>query len=190
MELPELLDRCRQGDDLAWEALVRGYQGRVYGVAMHYVRNPEEARDLAQEVFVRVYRKLGTFRGHETFLAWLIRLTRNLCIDQLRRVKARPPAEDVVLDEGPEVADTRPTPEAATATESAKRLVHRALKRLSDPYREMILLKDIQGLRLDEIATMLDLPLGTVKSRSNRARIELARAVMEIDPSRGTGAAA
>jgi RNA polymerase sigma-70 factor (ECF subfamily) len=183
MELPELLDRCREGDELAWEALVRQYQGRVYGMVLHYVRNSEEARDVAQEVFVRIYGKLSTFRGHETFVSWMLRLARNLCIDHLRRVKSRPPVNDVPIDDGPELHDAAPSPHQELERDSRKRLVHEALGRLSDPYREIILLKDIQGLKLEEIASMLGVPLGTVKSRSNRARIELARAVLELQPA-------
>jgi RNA polymerase sigma-70 factor (ECF subfamily) len=188
MELTDLLQRCRQGDGLAWEALVRRYQARVYGLAMSYMRNAEEARDAAQEIFVRVYNKLDTFREQETFLPWLLRLGRNVCIDQLRRAKARPADAGAALDDVPDFADSRGTPEEAAETQSRQRLVYRALDKLSEPYREMILLKEIQGLKLEEISSMLDIPVGTVKSRSNRARIELARAVLEICPSAGSGA--
>jgi RNA polymerase sigma-70 factor (ECF subfamily) len=180
MDHPELLERCRRGDQLAWEALVRQYQGRVYSLAWHYVRNQEEARDVAQEAFVRIYNKLSSFKDSEMFLPWMLRLTRNVCIDHLRRAKARPPADDVAIDAGIEMTDTRPTPEREAEASSQRRLLHRALDRISAPYREMILLKEIQGLPLEEIASMLDLPLGTVKSRSNRARLELARAVSVI----------
>ena len=183
MEIAQLLQRCRRGDQLAWEALVRQYQARVYGLAWHYLRNQEEARDAAQEAFVRIYTKLASFKESEAFLPWVLRLTRNVCIDHLRRAKARPPASDVPLDDGPELSDTRPTPEGLAMTASRQRMLHRALERLSAPYREMILLKEIQGLPLEEIASMLDLPLGTVKSRSNRARLELARAVTRIGGS-------
>ena len=181
MELADLLDRCRQGDELAWEALVRRYQARVYGLAYHYLRDPEEARDVAQEIFVRVYRKLGSYRDeHATFLPWMLRVGRNVCIDHLRRAKARPADAGQPLDDAPEIIDPGPTPEGAWEADSSKQLVHRALQRLSGASREIILLKEIQGLRFDEIASMLDIPLGTVKSRSNRARLELARAVMAL----------
>lgn len=188
MELSELLTRCRKGDQLAWEALVRHYQGRVYGLTLSYMRNAEEARDAAQEIFVRVYNKLDTFREQDPFLPWLLRLGRNVCIDLLRRAKARPADKGAPLEEVPDFADTRSTPEGVAETHSRQRLVYRALDMLSEPYREMILLKEIQGLKLEEIASMLELPVGTVKSRSNRARIELARAVLEICPTAGSGA--
>ena len=180
----ELLARCRRGDQLAWEALVRRNQARVYGLALHYVRDAEEARDLAQEVFVRIYTKLGSLPDDGIFLPWLLRLTRNICIDHLRRRKVRPvPAARRVEEPGPDPVDPGPTPEQAWVAGDRRRLVHRALQRLSDVNREIIMLKEIQGLKLEEIAALLDLPLGTVKSRSNRARVELARAVIALSGS-------
>ena len=148
-----LVERCRQGDDLAWEWLVRRCQGRVYGLAYHYLGSVEDARDVAQEAFVRVYRQLGSFDG-DRFMAWLLRITRNLCIDQLRRRRTRPPAEDLRADADDDTAprDSAPSPEQAWLTDARRRLVYQALQRLDGAYREVILLKDIQGLKLDEIA--------------------------------------
>ena len=179
-----LVQRCRQGDDLAWEQLVRRCQGRVYGLACHYLGSVEDARDVTQEVFVRAYRQLGTFEG-DRLVAWLLRITRNLCIDQLRRRSARPPTETLRAGEPDRTlpAAPGPDPEQVWLADARKRTVHQAIQRLNDTSREMILLKEIQGLRLDEIARMLGLPIGTVKSRSNRARLELARHVIAIDPS-------
>ena len=133
---------------------------------------------------MRVYRQLASFEG-DRFMAWLLRITRNLCIDQLRRRKTRPPAEDLRADADGDTAprDAAPSPEQAWLADARRRLVHQALQRLDGANREVILLKDIQGLRLDEIADMLGLPIGTVKSRAHRARLELARQVVAIDPS-------
>ena len=184
MDHAELLARCRRGDQLAWEALVRRYQARVYGLALHYARDVEEARDLAQEVFVRIYTKLSSLPDDSIFLPWLLRLTRNICIDHLRRAKVRPvAAARTTEDAGPDPVDPGPTPEQAWVADDRRRMVHRALQRLSDVNREIIMLKEIQGLKLEEIAALLDLPLGTVKSRSNRARVELARAVIALSGS-------
>lgn len=186
-DLLGLVERCRQGDDLAWEQLVRRCQGRVYALAYHYLGRFEDARDVTQEVFVRVYRQLDTCHG-DGFMAWLLRITRNHCIDQIRRRKARPPAEDVLVDDQWTMADTAPNPEQAWVADSRKQLVYDALRQLNGQNREMILLKEIQGLALQEIADMLGLPLGTVKSRSNRARVELAKQVIALDPSFATAA--
>jgi RNA polymerase sigma-70 factor (ECF subfamily) len=117
-------------------------------------------------------------------MAWLLRITRNLCIDQLRRRKARPPADDLVAEDNEwAMPDQAPDPEQSWLTDTRKRLVYDALRRLNGQSREIILLKEIQGLQFKEIAEMLGLPVGTVKSRSNRARVELARQVVAIDPS-------
>jgi RNA polymerase sigma-70 factor (ECF subfamily) len=185
LDAPGIIDRCRAGDALAWEALVRRYQGRVLGLAGHYARDPEEARDWAQDAFVRVYRKLATYDGDDDqLLPWLLSVTRNVCIDRLRRRRARPPAHDVPAEEA-SLADDGLDPLASSERASRERLLRRAIDRLGDVHREMILLKDIQGLKLEEIAGMLGLPLGTVKSRSNRARAELATRIRELDPSYG-----
>jgi RNA polymerase sigma-70 factor (ECF subfamily) len=183
-----LVDRCRRGDALAWEALVRRYQGRIYSVAVHYLRDREEARDMAQDVFIRVYERLDSFRGGDSFLPWMIRLARNACIDRLRQRRARPPAHDLPVEEGPTLPDPAPGPETRALEAARRRLLYRALEEVSDHHREMILLKDIQGLKLEEIARMLSLPLGTVKSRSMRARLELAEVVRGLDPSFATAA--
>jgi RNA polymerase sigma-70 factor (ECF subfamily) len=185
LDVATLLERCRAGDDLAWEALVRKFQGRVYSVGYHYLRNAEEARDVAQEIFIRIYRRLDTFEG-ERFVPWMLSLARNACIDRLRRKKARPPLSDLPLDEGPEIAASDRDPEELADAEARKRLLYRAMEGLSEKNREIILLKEIQGLKLEEISTMLGLPIGTVKSRSNRARLELAAKVRRLDPSYGT----
>ncbi len=182
-ELQAILERCRLGDDLAWEALVRRYQSRVYAVALHYVRDATEARDMAQEVFIRVYQRIATLQGHETFLPWLLRVARNVCIDHLRRRKVRPPAVDVPVEDGPELADPKADPHEHWAVEDRKRLVYRALEKMSDQDREIILLKEIQGLDLKEVAEMLGIPVGTVKSRSHRARLHLARIVLTMNPA-------
>jgi RNA polymerase sigma-70 factor, ECF subfamily len=180
MNLSLILTRCKAGDPLAWEALVRQFQSRVYGIAYHYAGNGEDARDLAQEVFVRVYQNLETCIDAAMFLPWIIRIARNACIDHLRRGKARSQGRDIALDEIADLPDRGNTPEQQWAADSRKHLIYRALKELTDLNREIIMLKEIQGLQLDEIASLLKVPLGTIKSRSNRARIELAHKVIAL----------
>lgn len=180
MDLATLLQRCRTGNELAWEALVRQHQSRLYGLAYHYVGNAEEARDVTQEIFLRVFRSLDSCPEPERFVPWTIRIGRNVCIDHLRRRKARPPAYDVPVEEMVNLSAAGPNPEEVFEADARRRLVQLAMQSLSELSREIIVLKDIQGLSLDEIAHMLNAPLGTIKSRSNRARIELARKVLAL----------
>jgi RNA polymerase sigma-70 factor, ECF subfamily len=175
MELSALIKRCRGGDELAWEVLVRQFQARIYGITYHYAKNAEDARDLAQETFIRIYRHLTNCPDATAFLPWIIRIARNVCIDHLRRKKVRPPDQDIASERLLTLRDPGDDPSQQYAADLRKRVVYHAIQQLSDLNREIILLKDIQGLSLEEVASMLHLPLGTVKSRSNRARIELAK---------------
>lgn len=186
MELPELLRRCRAGDNLAWESLVRQYQGRVFGLALHYVFNPDDARDVAQEVFVKIYRNLRRCPDEGHFLPWLLTVARNASLDHLRRRKARPESLDVADLQS--LSDDSFDPETQLVMKSKRGLFYRALTRLSELSREMILLKEIQGLSLEEVSSMLNVPLGTVKSRSHRARLELAESYLAVSRSAQTGA--
>jgi RNA polymerase sigma-70 factor (ECF subfamily) len=151
-------------------------------MALHYLRNREEARDLAQEVFIRVYQRLGSFAGGE-LPPWILQVARNACIDRLRRIKARPPLQDVPAEDWPELAGVGASPEVESELAERKRLLYRALGEVGEKHREILILKEIEGLRLEQIAEMLGVPLGTIKSRSNRARLELAACVCRLDPS-------
>jgi RNA polymerase sigma-70 factor, ECF subfamily len=185
MDLTSLLDRCRQGDDLAWEALVRQFERRVYSIASGYAASPDEARDLSQDVFVRLYQTRGRWVEASVFVPWLVRVARNVCLDQLRRKKARPPAEDIQADEMWDLASPDAGPEAELQTARQQRLVWRAMQSLGQLSREVIQLKEIQGLSLQEVAAVLHVPIGTVKSRSNRARLELAEQVLALTREAG-----
>lgn len=176
-----LLEQCRRGDGLAWETLVRTYQSSVIAVTRHYLRDLEEARDTAQDVFVRLYENLDSFSGGDTFKPWLLRMARNASIDRLRRIKARPPAHDVPVDDAR--LSSRDDPEESAGRAARESLLRRAMARLGEQHREVVLLKEVQGLTLEEVAELLGLPLGTVKSRSSRARIELAQIIRALDPS-------
>ncbi len=183
--LDEILERCLLGDELAWEGLVRRTQPRIYAIALHYVRDPEEASDLAQEVFIKIYRNLDRVETGDRFLPWMIRIARNASIDRLRRIRTRPPARDRVVDQDVQLPVDRPSPEDSWNADRRKRLVYQAMGRLSEQNREILLLKEIQELKLTEIARILGLPVGTVKSRASRARLALARSVLSLEPSYG-----
>ncbi len=177
MDAGDLLDRCRSGDELAWEALVRRYQPRVYGLALLYLRDREEALDCAQDVFVRVYRHLSDCRDADRFLPWLLRIARNAALDRHRRRRVRPAGHSVPLDEAASMAAPEPDPAEVLHSTRRRDRVRAALGRLGALNREVLILKEIQGLSFETVADTLGIPVGTAKSRSNRARLELARAL-------------
>jgi len=140
---------------------------------------------VAQEAFIRIYRNLDRFEPGGNFAAWSLRIARNCAIDRIRHLKARPPLDDAHVDEQVLISESHAAPDADAMVNERSRMLYRALDLMSAVNREMILLKDIQGLKQQEIADLLSLPLGTVKTRSSRARVELARRILELDPSYG-----
>jgi len=160
---------------------VRRYQARIFGFALHYLRDQEEARDAAQEIFIKMYQHLSGIRDGRTYLSWMLRLARNCCIDRIRSRKARPHDFLATADDAVEHASLEPSPEESMLEDGRKSLLYRALATLTAANREIVLLKDIEQLKLEDISTRLGLPLGTVKSRSNRARSELAKAVRSLE---------
>ena len=184
-DLDTLLARCRRGDPSAWEALVRRFEARIYGFALHYLKDREEARDVSQEIFVKMYQHLGGVRDARTYLPWMLRLARNCCIDRLRSRNARIDRQLAAKGRVVERACREASPEETLLSDARRSLFYRALATLNAANRQIVLLKDIRELTLSDISTRLGLPLGTVKSRSNRARLELARAVRTLDAAPG-----
>ena len=173
-----LVARCLGGDDAAWEQMVKTHTRRVYGLCFRFTSSAAEAQDLTQEVFLRIFRTLKTFRsGEGSFVVWLTRLTRNLLIDHYRRSRlerATDPIEDQlsVLEERHAVSART---EGMLAGREASEILQSALGRLSPELRETVILRDLEELEYREIALVLKVPEGTVKSRLNRGRAELAR---------------
>lgn len=174
MDDSQLIPWVRRGDELAWEVFVRRFQGRVFALAYHYTGHGEDARDLAQEVFVRVYQNLNQVPDEPGCLPWILRIARNAAIDHLRRAKARPPLGDLPAETLFDLRSPEPDPETVHLAADRKAAVHRALQEVTDLNREILILKEIQGLSVEEIAGILGVPAGTVKSRAHRARLELA----------------
>jgi RNA polymerase sigma-70 factor (ECF subfamily) len=185
MDLAMLLERCKAGDELAWEVLVRQFQARVFGIAFHYTGNTEDARDLAQEIFIRIYRHLDLCGDEGMFVPWMICISRNACIDHLRRKKARPAPADVAVEEMVHLRAPGLNPEEHSMADARRQVIHLAFRKLTALNREVILLREILELPLEDIASMLKIPLGTVKSRINRARIELAERVRALAANTG-----
>lgn len=187
ISIDALLSACRQGDPLAWEALVRRFQDRVYATCYLYLRNTQDAEELAQEAFIHVYRNLGKYHGNgDGFTGWLLRVTRNACFDRLRYNKARLPPYRGVADHEPDAtADHTLAPDRALALAQEQALIHDALSRADTETRDLIVLKDIQELSIQEVAAILQIPLGTVKSKCHRARLALARLIRRAHPLYG-----
>jgi RNA polymerase sigma-70 factor (ECF subfamily) len=183
-DLDALLSRCRGGDALAWEELVRRFEARIYGFALHDMHDREEARDVAQEIFVKMYQGMDGMRDARTYVPWMLRLARNCCIDRIRGRNAR--ARDLDAEAfAPEQACPAASPEQSLLEDARRALLYRALATLTGANREILLLKDIEQLPLSDISARLGLPLGTVKSRTNRARSELAKADRSLDAAAG-----
>jgi RNA polymerase sigma-70 factor, ECF subfamily len=172
----DLLPRCRGGDETAWRELVARHTRRVFALAYRFTGRVDEAEDLTQEIFVKVYQSLDRYRaGDGSFTAWLMAVARNQAIDQYRRRRQERVrrVEDPEIVEGMASSEEGPLP--GLEREERKRLVHRGLRALPADLRLPLILCDLQGLPYGEIAATLQLPLGTVKSRINRARLELAK---------------
>jgi len=174
-----LVERCLGGDEAAWEELVRTQSRRVYSICYRFTNDSTAAEDITQEVFLRVFRSLKTYRsGSGSFAVWLARLTRNLLIDHYRRSRMDR-ATDSINDQLPVLKErSAPTPaDAMLAGREASETLQRALARLSPELRETVVLRDLEGMEYREIAQVLKVPEGTVKSRLNRGRTELGRVV-------------
>jgi RNA polymerase sigma-70 factor (ECF subfamily) len=174
-----LTARCLNGDEAAWEDLVRLHTRQVYGLCFRFTGSGAHAQDLTQEVFLRVFRTLRTFRAAEgSFGAWLARVTRNLLIDHYRRNRQER-VTDSIEDQLPMLeeagASASPRPDRALAGREASEALQATLQRLSPELREAVILRDLQEMEYREIAQVLAIPEGTVKSRINRGRAELAR---------------
>jgi RNA polymerase sigma-70 factor (ECF subfamily) len=172
----DLVQRCLEGDAVAWDALVRTYWKRVFNIAYKFVAQYDEAEDLTQEIFVKLFRALPTYDRRAQFDTWLTRVSRNLCIDHYRR--RRREEEKVTDDIDPDtipINELVSRPDAALEQRAEVAMVRQAMAKLPPTYREAVALRDIHELSYEEIALRLQLPEGTVKSRINRGRRELAR---------------
>jgi len=176
-----LIERCLRGDQLAWETIVRLHWRKVFNVAYKFVGRHDEAEDLAQDIFLKIFRSLGTFDRRANFQTWLISVSRNLCIDYYRSVRK----ERQTIDRDLTAEDASPVsrevgPLAALEKHDMVAQLRQALALLPAPLRTAVLLRDIQELSYQEIAERLGLPEGTVKSRINRGRKELARQIERL----------
>jgi RNA polymerase sigma-70 factor (ECF subfamily) len=175
----DLLSRCRRGEEAAWNDLVASYTRKVFGLAYRFTGRVDEAEDLTQEVFVKVYQTLGRYREQDgPFGGWLMAVARNHAIDHYRRRKQerlRRSDDEAALQTAPAHVEH---PMTGLERQQRASLVHKGLRALPADLRLPLILCDLQGMPYDEIAAALSVPLGTVKSRINRARLELAKRLL------------
>jgi len=185
-----LVRRCVAGDAAAWEEIVQKYHRRIYNICYRFAGSANDAEDLTQEVFIKMYRTLNTYdveRG--AFMTWVTTMTRNLLVDHFRKTKneritdsleATPSEHEDAMPLSERIPDQGPTPDAGVQSRETSEAVHQALQKLSPELREAVILRDLQDMDYRQIATVLRVPEGTVKSRINRGRAELARLLQRI----------
>ena len=179
--LETLIQRCLRGDQAAWEQIVKQHWRKVFNVAYKFVGKHDEAEDLTQDIFLKIFKSLNTFDRRANFQTWLISISRNLCIDHYRSVRKERETIDRDVDANqltPAAVDAGPI--AALEQRDRVTLLRQALAALPETLRTAVVMRDIQELSYQEIAERLQLPEGTVKSRINRGRTELARQVRKI----------
>jgi RNA polymerase sigma-70 factor (ECF subfamily) len=183
-----LIERCLSGDEAAWETIVRQNWRKVFNVAYKFVGKHDEAEDLTQDIFLKIFKALGSFDRRANFRTWIISISRNLCIDHYRSVRKERQTIAREVDAGDlQPASTERGPYQSAEHQSLRALLHRALHALPKTLRTAVVLRDLQELSYQEIADRLRLPEGTVKSRINRGRIELARQLRRLQDNQPTG---
>jgi len=180
-----LVRRCVAGDAVAWDEIVQRYHRRIYNICYRFAGSADDAQDLTQEVFIRMYRTLNSYDvGRGAFMTWVTTLTRNLLVDHFRKTKHDRLTDslDATASDHPDsmplserIPDEGPAPDSGVQSRETRETVHLALQKLSPELREAVILRDLQDMDYREIATVLKVPEGTVKSRINRGRAELAR---------------
>lgn len=176
------MESARQGDQDAFERLVRSYEKRVFALTLRMCGNPEDAAEAAQEAFLAVWQGLGAFRGEASFSTWLYRLASNACVDLLRREGRRRAAAGPSLDDGEldlDAADPAPTPQEAAERRELRDQIEAGLRALPSEYRQVLILREMHQLSYGEIAEALGLDVGTVKSRISRGRKRLRNFLLE-----------
>ncbi|MCP8899198.1 RNA polymerase sigma factor RpoE [Gilvimarinus xylanilyticus] len=171
----QLVERVQKGDKRAFDLLVIKYQHKIYSIIGRYVRDQAEVQDVAQEAFIKAYRALAKFRGDSAFYTWLYRIAINTAKNHLVSRSRRPPSSDVEVDEaefysGSDLLKDADTPESALMCEEIQRAVDKSISELPEDLRSAVTLREMEGLSYEDIAAIMDCPVGTVRSRIFRAR--------------------
>ncbi len=185
----ELVARCREGNDDAWREMVDRFGQKVYAIAYHFTMKREDAEELSQEIFLKLFENLHRYDGGFPLVAWILSVSRNLCIDRYRRRK-REKSFRFVSDEAVTVLlKAEDDPASMALKKERTKLLFSALAEVPEDLAEILILRDLNGLAYDEIGKALELPEGTVKSRLFRARAEVAKKIRERHENKGTAGA-
>lgn len=177
----QLIDRASRGDAEAFNALLGAHEKQMYAVSLRMCQNREDAQDCLQEAMIRVFRAISGFKGQSSFSTWLYRITMNTCLDELRRRKTKQNSSlDGLLDMGWAPADENMSPERHAMNAETRRQLNAAISNLPEDMRSAIVLRDIHGLSYDEIADVLNINVGTIKSRISRGRVKLREELSAI----------
>lgn len=179
MEENKLVKKAVNGDNSAFEALMEEHMGIIYNIALRMAANQDDAEDMTQEIMIKIFRSLGSFKGNSKFSTWIYRVAVNTCLDELKKKKNKKHLSldaEISGDDGEsqiEIKDDSPSPEKLAEQNELRDMVASAVKLLSDEHRAVIVLRDIRGMSYSEIAEILGCSDGTVKSRISRARAQL-----------------
>lgn len=176
MDEKAMIEKCKNGDLASFEALFALYGEKIYQIAYRYFGNSEDAQDLTQEAFIKIYRNINQYRGEAQFSTYVFRIATNLCYDELRkrkRKKEEPIDKELELEDGKvivQIAGTLDSPEEKLERREKQKVLQHYIAKLPLEQRTVVILRDIEGFSYEEIATFLDCSLGTVKSRISRGR--------------------
>lgn len=174
-----LLERAKKGEVEAFELLIERYQKKVFNIALKMLGNYDDASELAQEAFIKIYKSIKGFKEESSFSTWVYRIATNVCLDELRKRKNRKLTylDEVIQSEDGdlkrEIADQGLSPDAIAEQKELKRALNQAILSLSEEHRVVLIMRDLHGMTYEEIAKVTKCPEGTVKSRINRARLSL-----------------
>ncbi|HEY4230152.1 MAG TPA: sigma-70 family RNA polymerase sigma factor [Thermoanaerobaculia bacterium] len=185
----DLVARCRKGDDDAWRELVDRFGPKVYAIAYHFTLKREDAEELSQEIFLKLFENLHRYDGGFPLVAWVLSVSRNLCIDRYRRKKREKSFRFVSDDAVTALLKSDDDPAGMALKKERTQLLFSALSEIPEDLAEILILRDLNGMAYDEIGAALELPEGTVKSRLFRARAEVARRIRERHEKKSAGGA-
>ncbi|MCP4218872.1 MAG: RNA polymerase sigma factor [bacterium] len=180
MKMDAMINNLKSGDSEAWNMMVEKYSKSVYNLALNFAGNRDDASDITQDIFIKVYNNIEKFQDEKNFNSWLLRLARNHCIDYWRKnknIRQKMELDEKIYDVA--IHSDMHTPEDRIIIDNDAVYLREKLQTLSPDLRSLIIMRDIQSMSYQEIAEQLDIPLGTTKSRINRARLKLAKIVLK-----------